>query len=293
MRKFVLYNALIALLITFSGCGKQPKASGKTLGAGIPPVAGIVEAVAGKDFQVVTLLPEGKSPHDYNPDTRSIRELSRAALFFHCDLPVEEKAAKSLCAPDRAVNVTKDIQYLDCEDDDDDHEAHGEEHHHHHDGRDPHVWLNVDNVIIMAKNIRDVLAEHYPEQKAQFDRNFAAYRQHLLEEKAKMIALTSRSAGKKLFVYHPAFGYFAKMVDMQQCAVELEGREPSPRQLAQVIKKMNSENAKLFFAQTGFSPAAAQSLQRQTQVKVVEINVLSRDIVSAMLDICKAINDYE
>ena len=292
MKKTVLYSILAALLLPLFGCGKDSGSSAKVLGAGIPPVAGIVEAVAGKDFQVVTLLPEGKSPHDYNPDTRNIRDLSQAALFFNCGLPVEEKAVKMINAPERCVSVTKNIHFIDFDDDDDDDAKH-EDHHHHHDGHDPHVWLNVDNLIVIGENVRDALIAKYPDQQELFNANFNELKQSLLQAKTQMLALTADSKGKKLFVYHPAFGYFAQMVEMQQCAIELEGREPSPRQLAQVIKTMNSENAKLFLAQTGFSGAAAQSLQRQTGVKVVEINVLSRDIVNEMINICKAIKSYE
>lgn len=284
--------AAVALVVTLLPKLFAPRNSGETeyrptLAAGIPPVAELVQTIAGDEFQVITLLPEGKSPHDYNPEAKNIRLLSLADLFFHCALPVEKKAASLIIEKNRCIDISENIRFLDCEDN------HDHEHHHHAENRDPHIWLNVDNLIIIGENIRDAMSARYPELQSTFVANFAKLRDQLLKDKEQMLTLTSGSRGKKLFVYHPAFGYFAEMVGMKQFAVELEGREPSPRQLGQVIKSMQNENARIFFAQSGFSPLAASAISRQTGAKVVEVDVLSRDIIKTMTDICQAIKDYE
>ncbi|MBR2910976.1 MAG: zinc ABC transporter substrate-binding protein, partial [Lentisphaeria bacterium] len=100
------FSAVLSLFLC--GCGEQPSAAdGKIrVTAGLPPVAYIAKKIAGERISVQTMLPEGKSPHDYAPGPRDVRNASGAKLFLSTGLPFEVRAVKPLQSV-KIVDVTK------------------------------------------------------------------------------------------------------------------------------------------------------------------------------------------
>ena len=85
MKRIVLL-LLAGLLTLFAGCGGK-KAPAKTAEGRLPVVASfyamkeITEAIGGDKVAVTTLIPEGTEPHEFQPTTRSMKDLSRARVL--------------------------------------------------------------------------------------------------------------------------------------------------------------------------------------------------------------------
>ena len=81
--KMNLFAFLTATVLFLAGCsGEKEALPENVVVAGLPPVAWIAQEIGGKNITAVSLLPEGRSPHDYAPGPSVLRKASGAKLFL-------------------------------------------------------------------------------------------------------------------------------------------------------------------------------------------------------------------
>jgi manganese/iron transport system substrate-binding protein len=146
--------------------------------------------------------------------------------------------------------------------------------HHHHEG-DPHFWLDPNNVIKYAENIRDGLIAADPEGKDIYTQNAAAYIAKLTELDGWIKTQVEQiPAERRLIVTnHESFGYFAdrygfKIIGTIVPSVS-SSAAPSAQQLARLIDHIKETGAIAIFLETGASPQLAEQVSAETGVKVV------------------------
>ena len=265
--------------------------------AGLPPVARIIEAVGGDAVTVSSMLPEGRSPHDYAPGPRELRQALRSRLFFTTNMPYEERITRALKGKVPVTDISAGIVRVPLEGEEHHHHGHhGHDGHHHHDhdgcsaeSGDPHVWLSPVNCAVMARNAARELGKIAPGKKGIFYVR--------AEEFARRMELLHRSMQKRLapfkgrsfFVHHPAFGYFARLYGLRQQAVELGGRETTPARLAQVIKQARQAKVRVIFVQKQFNPASGRALAEAIKGEVVELDPLAADVEKNLEAVCTAL----
>ena len=272
------------LLFCTTGCGEQPASVNgkKRITAGLPPVAHIARCIAGDRFEIQTMLPEGKSPHDYAPGPQDVRNASGSKIFFSTGLPFEVRAVKPLRSV-KIADVTTNTHKIPfggdhehgpgCIHDHNDHTGH------HHEAMDPHVWLDLGNVEVIAKNIAAELVDADPEGKAVYEKNCAALIAEVQAADKKIKEKLIPFSGREFFVYHAAFGYFAHRYALKQTAIELGGREIAPARLAEVIRKARAAKTRIIFVQPQFNPASSQALANAIGGKVASLDPSSSDVV--------------
>ncbi|MBQ7696443.1 MAG: zinc ABC transporter substrate-binding protein [Lentisphaeria bacterium] len=263
--------------------------------AGLPPVARIVEAVGGDAVTVSSMLPEGRSPHDYAPGPRELRKALRSRLFFTTNMPYEERITRALKGKVPVTDISATIHRVPLEGDD--HHHHGHHHHGHHhdhdgcsaDSGDPHVWLSPVNCAVMARNAARELGKIAPDKKGIFyvrAEDFARRMDLLHKDMQKRLAPFK---GRSFFVHHPAFGYFARLYGLRQQAVELGGRETTPARLAQVVKQARQAKVKVIFVQKQFNPASGRALADAIRGEVMELDPLAADVEKNLEAVCAAL----
>ncbi|MCK5466528.1 zinc ABC transporter substrate-binding protein, partial [Candidatus Parcubacteria bacterium] len=82
-----------------------------------------------------------------------------------------------------------------------------------------------------------------------------------------------------ILVFHPAFGYLAREYGFEQIAIEIDGKEPSAENLANIIKTAKEEDIKTIFVQKQFSTKSAEAIAMQIDGIVVPLNPLAEDYV--------------
>ncbi|MBR4328869.1 MAG: zinc ABC transporter substrate-binding protein, partial [Candidatus Riflebacteria bacterium] len=92
-------------------------------------------------------------------------------------------------------------------------------------------------------------------------------------------------------VFHPAFGYFANKYGMIQKAVEIEGKEPAPRQLGELIRNCRNEGIKVIFVQKQFPVSTAKTIAASIGGSVVAIDPLSEDYLNNLRTIAESVAD--
>ena len=294
--KFLCGMLMTLCVLLLTGCGKSPSAADSSLlaAAGVPPVAYLAERIAG--VPVISILPEGRSPHDFTPRPADIRRAAGAKVFLSAGMPFEAAAAKSLAAGHVAVaDVTKSVERIPLEAHEHGHEhAHdreAEEHHHRGGEMDPHVWMSPANACKIAESICEALSLANPGQKEVYVQNCARLTEELIRLDGEIRRNLAGCQGRTFFVYHSAFGYFAEAYGLRQESVELGGREPSPSRLAEVSREARKHKVKTIFVQPQFNPAASQALARAIGGSTAELDPLQRDLSASFRRIAEALSE--
>ncbi|MBW2087071.1 MAG: zinc ABC transporter substrate-binding protein, partial [Deltaproteobacteria bacterium] len=122
------------------------------------------------------------------------------------------------------------------------------------------MWLDPELVKIQAATVCKALSAVDPAGKRFYDRNLREFLTEL-DKLNRDIAEAFRTLSvKKLMVFHPAWGYFAERYGLEQIPIEVEGKEPGPRELAAVIEYAKKEKIKVIFVQSQFSTEQAEAV---------------------------------
>ena len=290
MKRF-LY--LIILCVILAGCKGTPqkqadsgKASGTekpavtvTVTVTISPYKYFVDQIAKGKVNVNVMVSNGNNPETYEPYAQQMMELSKSALYLKVgSIGFEQTWMKKLQdnAPDmKVIDTSVDIKPA---------KTPGG-------NIDPHVWMSCSNARIIASNILKALCQLEPKNKAFFEKNY----QSLLSIINKRDSTIRESFKKdpdlvrKFVIYHPILTYFARDYQLEQLAIEEEGREPSASQLKSLIERARKEKIKFCLIQAEFANRNTTTFINESHTKPVDINPLQGDWNWAMQEAAAAV----
>ena len=90
-------------------------------------------------------------------------------------------------------------------------------------------------------------------------------------------------------VFHPAFGYFADAYGLTQFPVEIEGKNPDAKSLANLIRTAKDKDIRVILVQPQFSPKRAEAIAEEIGGAVVPMDPLARDYIANLLDMAAKI----
>jgi zinc transport system substrate-binding protein len=250
----------------------------------IPPQKYFAERVGGADVEVTVMLPPGKQPHTYEPSPRQIARLSEADIYFRIRVPFEEAFIPRIQRSLEELPITDTTAEVERRRFDPRVKGDGDEA-----PLDPHVWLGPEQVKTMAASIRNALTELRPERAEAYRSNYREFAADIDELDRRLAEQLAPLQGEMMFVFHPAFGYFADAYGLDQEAVEIEGDEPSPGQLEQIIQQAREENVRVIFVQPQFSEDSARRIAQAIDGAVVPIDPLAEEWMSNMERIAEKI----
>ena len=175
-----------------------------------------------------------------------------------------------------------------------DHDAHageGTHHHHHHGGVDPHIWSSIAGAKAIAWNTLNAFIALDPDNTDYFWQNYNKLSDELDKTDAEIKKLLDPLTDRTFIIYHPALTYFAGEFDLTQLCIEMDGKEPSPAQLKQLVETARTNNARVVFIQQEFDQKNAELIARETGCKLTVINPLAYDWPKEMIHIAKALAD--
>ncbi len=278
-----LLIAAAAVFAVAAGCSRTPAADDRIrVAVTIAPHGYLVERIAGARVSVQVLVPPGQDPHTYDITPQALRELSRSRLYFTAGLEIEKTLAPRVARVGkiRIVDTLKGLEpFLFAAGPSDAHAgvAPGRSQTDSVEGVDPHVWLDPALAARQAETMRDALASVDPANTADYDRGCDRLVADLRAARERIAALLAPHRGARLYVFHPAWGYFAREFGLEQVPVEVEGKEPTARQLADLVRRARQEQVRVVFAEPQFRTASVQSVAREIGARVVLIDDLSAD----------------
>jgi zinc transport system substrate-binding protein len=249
----------------------------------IPPQKYFVEKIGGNLVNVSIMVTPGSNPHNYEPKPIQMTALSKAKIYFAIGITFEDAWLSRFADINpkmRIVRTEEGIEKISMAP----HEhpqagdgRHPSKHMEEHETKDPHVWLSPMNGLIMAKNILKALQDQDQSSSQKYNDNYEAFVKEIENLDAELKSLFADKKGMKFMVFHPAWGYFAKAYDLVQVPIEVEGKEPKPAQLKELIQLAKKEKITVIFAQPQFSARSAETIAKEIGGKVVMADDLAAD----------------
>ncbi|WP_106627783.1 metal ABC transporter substrate-binding protein [Selenomonas massiliensis] len=264
----VLSILLLVLSVAFVGCGGADKAAEKKTAEPFRIVTSfypmylatinITDGVNGVEVYNMT-KPQTGCLHDYQLMTEDMKTLEKADAFVINGAGMEDFM-------DKVTEQQKKLKVIDA--------SRGIELIHDEEGDNPHVWLSVTDAIAQVRNIADQLKEADPAHADAYEKNAAAYIEKLTALKSEMHAALDNVPHKDIVTFHEAFPYFAKEFNLNIIGVvEREpGTEPTPTELQETIEQVNALPTKVLFTEPQYSPAAAETIARETGAKIYTLD---------------------
>ncbi len=144
-------------------------------------------------------------------------------------------------------------------------------------GLDPHIWLSPPLVRKQARAILTALQEIDPAHRSAYEANYQTFVSEIADLDAELKNIFAGKHGLQFLVFHPSWGYFARTYGLKQIAVAIEGKEPKPAQLKELIEHTREKNIKVIFAQLQFSARSAELIAREIGGQVVFADPLAED----------------
>jgi len=265
----ILSLLLLVLSVALVGCGGTDKPAEKKTAEPFRIVTSfypmyvatinITDGVDGVEVYNMT-KPQTGCLHDYQLMTEDMKTLEKADAFVINGAGMEDfmdkvtEQQKKL----KVIDASRGIELI-----------HDDE-----EGDNPHVWLSVTDAITQVRNIADQLKEADPTHAATYEKNAAAYIEKLTSLKSEMHAALDTVPHKDIVTFHEAFPYFAKEFNLNIIGVvEREpGTEPTPTELQETIEQVNALPTKVLFTEPQYSPAAAETIARETGAKIYTLD---------------------
>ncbi len=299
MKKYTIWVAALALAAVSCGPRNSSKDDRMTVTVTIPPFAWFVEQIGGDDFRVNVLLPPGADHHIWEPLPAQISSLSGSAAFImNGQLSFEHAWMDRFrqVNPDmKVLDLSENIQLIGAEGPDDHAHNHGgpesgvDDHAHNHVGPDPHYWMSPVAAGIMARDVRDFLAEIKPASAEQYEANLQAVNRKIAELDSTVRAALGDGPHRTVLIYHPALAYMGRDYGFEQVAFEDEGKSPSPARMKELIDIARENKIKIIFIQAEYDVRNAQSLSRETGARLVVINPMNPEWPEAVIEVAEAI----
>ena len=265
----ILSLLLLVLSVALVGCGGTDKSAEKKMAEPFRIVTSfypmyvatinITDGVDGVEVYNMT-KPQTGCLHDYQLMTEDMKTLEKADAFVINGAGMEDfmdkvtEQQKKL----KVIDASRGIELI-----------HDDE-----EGDNPHVWLSVTDAITQVRNIADQLKEADPAHAAAYEKNAVAYIEKLSSLKSEMHAALDNVPHKDIVTFHEAFPYFAKEFNLNIIGVvEREpGTEPTPTELQETIEQVNALPTKVLFTEPQYSPAAAETIARETGAKIYTLD---------------------
>lgn len=295
MKKGLVFFIALVSILAFSQVARGQDGKAKISAfVSILPQACFLERIGREHVAVEVLVGEGQSPHTYEPTPRQMAKLSTAKAYFRIGVPFEKGILRKIRQSLKnlvIVETQKGIAYRYLAGHDHDHgksrgNNQGEK------GQktpDPHLWMDPKLVKIQARNIYDALCRLDPVHKQDYTENLKAFQADLDRVDERISRSLAPFKGRMMYVFHPAFGYFADSYGLVQEPIEIEGKEPGAKQLAALIERARRDRVKVIFVQPQFSMRSAGTIAKEIGGAVVPINPLARDYLANIEKIASAV----
>ena len=304
----MLFFGLIALILGLaSGC-EFPKTEKLKIFVSILPQKFVVERIGRDKVEVFVMTGPGQNPATYEPLPQQMIALAKTEVYFRIGVPFEQawmKKIQSINPGMKIIDTRKGIRLREmdsfremllklegkqekCD------EKYEDEHVEirqalHHGAKDPHIWLSPELVKIMAHNICNTIIELDSDNQEYYTFNLNKLVKDLDRVSKEIEEAFSRVMVKKMMVFHPAWGYFADRFGLIQIPIEIEGKEPGPRQLAKIIDFARTENIRVIFVQSQFSTKSAAAIAEEINGAVITIDPLAEQYIDNLKNVATTI----
>ncbi len=267
--KIVLLAMSLSCLLSISLPVPAPAGDRLPVIVSILPQKYFVQKIGGDRVDISVMVLPGANPATYEPKPQQMVNLTKSKLYFAIGVLFETHWLKKFAGfnPQMTIVSTQSgIEKISMK-------AHL---HNENEGKedaktaahteikDPHIWLAPPLVMLQARNILEGLLKVDPQHGETYKANYGRFVRELVDLDLKLIKQFKDSAeGTQFMVYHPAWGYFAWAYGLEQIPIEMEGKNPTPKELQALIGMAKKNSIKVIFVQPQFSIKSANTIAKE------------------------------
>ena len=290
MRRIIQIGIVCLWMASGLGCARRAELTDKPIvTVSIAPQAYIVERIAGNTVHVETLLPTGVPTETFDPAPSQLQALARTSIYVRLYVPFETANWTKIHAVQPRMTIVngRDGMCLRTMD------SHGHAHQSdaNGDNADPHVWLSIDNVKVLAQHVADVLKSKYPVNAELYASNLESLMNDFASLNADLRFLFGDNTGGTFWVFHPAWGYLADDLGVTQRAIEVEGKAPGARALVALEKELKEQGVHTIILDPNHDTAQAEVIARDIGAKTVPLDPLAKDLIANLRRTASAIHE--
>ena len=263
---------MIVIGTTFGSIAPVAAAPALRVAVSIAPQAYLVRMIGGDRVAVEVVLKPGQSPHTFEPTPRTAKTLAQSDLYMRIGMAFEAVLASKIPpgSRTRVADGAKSVALLD--------ESH-----------DAHIWMDPGRMKTVAANMAAAMSDADPEGAKTYAAGLASVIRELDQLDAEIRARLAPHVGKRIYVFHAAYAYFCDAYGLAQVALEEDGKEPSPRRLAQLVDRAKADGVTTIFSEPQSSEKSARALAASVGAKVVTLDPLGADYPVNMKRIADAL----
>lgn len=252
------------------------------------------------DVEGVTLEnlsePQTGCLHDYQLTAADMKLLSKADVFIVNGGGIESSLSDvAESYPDlKIVQACDGIDLLESAEgtgeshndlssnEDADHDDHDHSEHSHGD-ENAHVWMNLADYQIQVQNICNGLSEADSAHAEQYAKNAQTYQGKVQELQQEAAELASQIASQPVVIFHEAYEYIVQEYGLQ-LAGEMnldEERQVSAGEVADILHSIEDNHVSVVLAEELYGTDMGEMVAKQSGVKVVYLDTLTRGDYSA------------
>lgn len=256
-----------------SGAGPTAAPSGAlTVSTSFYPIQYLAQAIGGGHVAVTSVTPTNVEPHDFELSPKDVTALSASSLVLYVSgfQPSLDDALAQVSGP-AVVDLAGSVDLVHHDGVEEEHEEGATEaaHDHDHDpaaALDPHFWLDPVRMQAAAKAVEAALAQADPAHADDYAANLNTLNATLADLNTSYSTGLGHCERTTFVTSHAAFGYLADRYGLTQASisgVDPES-EPSPAELAEVKKIVESTGTTTIFTEELVSPETAQAVAAET-----------------------------
>ena len=243
----------------------------------LKPLSLIAQEIGGNNVEIDTLLPVTASHHDYPLKASDYTRLQKADLVLWIGPELESFLAKPLSnlTPNHILTAynLKELYWPSPEQHTDN--AHSYD-------RDPHLWLDPRNAILVGRAISQKLIEIDPRNKQQYvdnEHNFDRKMQDLDEKIKNQLKPYSHQG---FAVYHEGFSHFVQHYELNQLDYLMftPEQKPGAKHMHQMREKIGKNGVCLFLEPYNDAPSAL-SLAKEFHLRLGTLDALGAQNISS------------
>ena len=258
-----------------SGAGPTAAPSGAlTVSTSFYPIQYLAQAIGGEHVAVTSVTPTNVEPHDFELSPKDVTALSASSLVLYVSgfQPSLDDALAQVSGP-AVVDLAGSVDLVHHDGVEEEHEEGATEAAteaaHDHDAAaalDPHFWLDPVRMQAAAKAVEAALAQADPAHADDYAANLNTLNATLADLNTSYSTGLGHCERTTFVTSHAAFGYLADRYGLTQASisgVDPES-EPSPAELAEVKKIVESTGTTTIFTEELVSPETAQAVAAET-----------------------------
>ncbi|MDA3954316.1 MAG: zinc ABC transporter substrate-binding protein [Bacteroidales bacterium] len=275
MKKITILSIIVLGLFACSNNKQEDQKFNKhTITVSVLPQKYFAEKILGDQYNINVMIPPGASPVTYEPSPRQMKELSASTTYIRIGHIEFEKAWMS-----KFQNLNPEMDIIDISinaeliESEYNHKTDHNGHHHH--GVDPHIWTSPKEVKKQIELIYQYFVKKYPDSKPEFTNNYRNFANEIDSLDSYIEETLQAFQGRKFLIFHPALSYIARDYSLEQVSIEIDGKEPTPANIQEIIEVAKKEDIKVVFVQKQFSTHNAVVIANEISGRVVQIDPLS------------------